>query len=333
MPPPIRGMQIQGTMVTELLKTPMHRLDDAAWQRRIAEIGDEAGYFEHLGARHGALFCDEEPVLLVTFESRPEVRARGEAQLPLGLTLAREKGWSSLTLLSEGDTWFRDPAVYGFFDRLIDDGFFEDFDRIVFYGAGPGGYAAAAYSVAAPGCTVIAVQPQATLDPRLAGWDDRFRPMRRISFADRYGYAPDMIEGAGRGFVLFDPLQRLDAMHAALLRRPHVTLLPCPALGDSAAPLLEEMGILGPILTLACEGRFTPAAFWRLYRARRDLPRYLRGLSARLEAAGRPWLDGLLCRNAALRLDAPRFRARQATLEQHLAEQGRALPPPRARGA
>ena len=41
-------------------------------------------------------------------------------------------------------------AVYGFFDQILDDGFFDEFDTIIFYGAGPCGYAATAYSVAAP---------------------------------------------------------------------------------------------------------------------------------------------------------------------------------------
>ena len=33
----------------------------------------------------------------------------------------------------------------------------------------------------------------------------------------RYGYAPDMLDAAHRGWVLYDPRERLDAMHSALL--------------------------------------------------------------------------------------------------------------------
>ena len=40
------------------------------------------------------------------------------------------------------------------------------------------------------------MQPQATLDPRVAEWDDRFLHMRRTDFTDRYGYAPDMLDAA-----------------------------------------------------------------------------------------------------------------------------------------
>ena len=112
-------------------------------------------------------------------------------------------------MVAEGQSWFRDPAVFAYFDRLVDDGFFDEFERVIFYGAGPCGYAAAAYSVAAPGATVVAVQPQATLDPRMTEWDDRFVEMRRTSFTDRYGYAPDMLDAADQAFVLYDPISSL----------------------------------------------------------------------------------------------------------------------------
>ena len=65
--------------------------------------------------------------------------------------MVREHRWSHMALISDSDTWFRDPAVYGWFDRLVDEGFFDEFDRVLFYGAGPCGYAAAAFSVSAPG--------------------------------------------------------------------------------------------------------------------------------------------------------------------------------------
>ncbi|MGD9919212.1 MAG: phosphoadenosine phosphosulfate reductase, partial [Paenirhodobacter sp.] len=146
----------------------MREGSDSDWLHRIEDLGDAEGYYEPLGARHHALFADRGPVLLVTFESLEAVRAHGEEELPLGFTLAESVGHSSLTLISQGETWFRDRAVYAYLDRLVDEAFFEDFDRVVFYGAGAGGYAATAFSVVAPGATVIALAPQATLDPRIA---------------------------------------------------------------------------------------------------------------------------------------------------------------------
>lgn len=304
----------------------MRELNDSDWLRRIEDIGETEGYFEPLGRRHSALFADRGPVLLVSFETHATIRAREDAQLPLGFTVAEAAGHSSLTLIAESETWFRARAVYAYFDRLVDEAFFEDFDRVVFYGAGSCGYAAAAFSVAAPGATVIALAPQATLDPRLTGWDERFREMRRTSFTDRYGFAPDMLEGVGTGFVIFDPEVTPDAMHAALFARPFVTLLPCRGLGPHVEMLLSEMDVLETMLQQACAGQFGAAEFWRLYRARRNAPRYLRHLAQKLASGGQIWREALVCRNVAERLNGPRFRNRLVRLEEQLAEQGRALP-------
>ncbi|KFE36393.1 hypothetical protein [Thioclava atlantica] len=311
----------------------MARHGDIGWKEQLGEIAEENGYYEPLGASHEVLFNDDGPVLLVTFENSGAIEAERADALPRGYRIANEHGWSSLTLICNSDTWYRDPAVYAYFDRLVDEAFFEDFDRVVFYGAGPCGYAAAAFSVTAPGATVIALQPQATLDPALTVWDDRFAHMRRISFTDRYGYAPEMLDGVGQAFVFYDPFERHDAMHAALFARPCVTLMPCRNLGRSVEWMLREMDILDEILIAACKNEFEPAQFWPLFRARRNLPRYARNMAGRLQAAGRPYLEALVCRNIAERLNGPRFRARFETLEQVLAERRITLPASKNRSA
>ncbi|MFN0113170.1 MAG: phosphoadenosine phosphosulfate reductase [Paracoccaceae bacterium] len=310
----------------------LRSLSDAAWAERIAKIGDEAGAFERLGPAHAAFFADEGTTLLVTFETRDGIRKASPEQLPAGFAITRPRGWSLLTLIATGPTWFRDPAVFGYFDRLVDDAFFEDFDRVVFYGAGMCGYAAAAFSVTAPGATVVLIQPQATLDPLVAGWDPRFAEKRRIDFTTRYGFAPDMTEGAGPVFVIYDPEQQLDAMHAALFRRPWATLLPCRNLGRDVAGALDGMRVLPSLLTAACTGALDAALFRAFYRARRNYPPYLRNLVGKLDADGRPLLNALLCRNVVQRLNGPKFRARLADLETQLKQAGVTLPLSKAEG-
>jgi hypothetical protein len=306
--------------------------DRADWLARLAAIGEEDGYLEPLGPRHMALFSEDGPVLLVTFERADDMRRATGEGLPAGLTLARDEGWSSLCLIAEGETWFRDAALYGYFDRLVHDAFFEDFDRVVIYGAGMCGYAACAYSVSAPGATVVAVQPVSTLDPARTGWDPRFLRFRRLCFTDRYGYAPDMTEGAGEVFVIHDPEERLDAMHAALFARPHARLLRCPNLGDRIDTALDRMGLLAPLLHAAGEGLLTPALFHRLYRNRRRYAPYLRNLMARTDAAGRPLLSALIARNVTARMAVGHFRRRLAEIEAEFAAGGRRLPAQRAVG-
>ncbi|NJM82817.1 MAG: hypothetical protein HC844_10215 [Tabrizicola sp.] len=200
------------------LNAPIEGIDPI-WRREMEAVAADTGYLSAVGDRHWAFFNRNQPVLLVTFEVAANIRTR-KSRLPEHHALAKANGWSELCLIAEGPTWWRDPAVYRYFDQLTDDAFLEDFDRVLFYGAGPGGYAAAAFSAAAPGAEVLLVNPRATLDPTIAGWDHRHRHARRFCFTDRYGFAPDMTEGAGRVWLIHDPQNRLDAMHAALFQRP-----------------------------------------------------------------------------------------------------------------
>lgn len=305
-------------------------LDKAEWLTRMADIAEARGHFQPLGRRHLASFIDDGATLVVSFETLQGIRALSDTAQPLGWELVRSQGWSSLTLISDGDTWFRDPEVYGYFDALIDDGFFEEFDQVIFYGAGPCGYAAAAFSVAAPGATVLAIQPQATLDPRITEWDERFTHMRRTSFSDRYGYAPDMLDAAEQAFVIYDPKVELDAMHAALFTRPNVEKFRLRYMGSSIQSELIDMNCLLPLLLKAGTGTLDTLSFARLMRVRRDSPPYLRGLLAAVDRQDRPWLATLICRNVLKRLEkAPRFARRLAQLKREAADGNIRIPPER----
>lgn len=261
---------------------------EADWLAIMDEIGAEAGYFEALGEKHSAFFSDMGPVLLVSFESLSAVRGAGGGQMPLAYQIAAPRGWSSLTIIAHENRWFRDAAVYGFFDRLIDDAFFEDFDRVVFYGAGMGGYGAAAFSVAAPGCTVLALAPQATLDPDAAEWDRRFLKARRLDFSDRFGFAPDMVEGCTRAFLVYDPAQQVDAVHAAMFRGPQVVKLRARHIGRDPQAELARLNVLRPLIDAACTGTLNANRFYHLWRARRASAPYLGRLIARIQGMDRP---------------------------------------------
>ena len=294
----------------EELPASLQGLGKSDWLNRLAGIASSRGGFRELGKRHFAAFISAGPTLLVTFETQAGIQGLTEEAQPLGWRLVREAGWSNLCLASDGDTWFRDEAVYAYFDELVDRGFFEEFERVIFYGAGPCAYAACAFSVAAPGAHVLAVQPQATLDPAMTEWDERFREMRRLDFTSRYGYAPDMLDAAGKAFVLYDPMDRLDAMHAALFARPNVTLLRLRRMGAALQGALLRMGMLHTLLRLVGTDRLDRHSFATLYRRRRRYPPYLRNLLSQLEIDEREPLIQALCQNVTQRMNLPRFRRR-----------------------
>ncbi len=303
----------------DALDVSMTDLSPEQWREKMEELAEELGFYQPLGDAHSAVFIDQGKTLLVTFETMASIRQLSDTHLPVGFDLVSAQGWSHLCLISDGDTWFREPRVYGFFDRMIDDGFFEDFDQVIFYGAGSCGYAASAFSVSAPGATVIAIQPQATLDPRMTEWDERFTTMRRTSFNDRYGYAPDMLDAAGSAFVIYDPYEHTDAMHAALFRRSNVDRIRMAHMGDDIQSNLIEMELLYRIITLAGNGKLTATAIHKLFRERRDHMPYLRQLMHRLDSDNRDHLTMMLCRNVTSRKRARLFRRRLRALEKTMA--------------
>ena len=301
------------------------------WLARLEDISETRGYYEPLGPRHHVAFTDAGATLLVTFETISNIIEDSEDELPLGFDLVADNGWSHLGIIADGNTWFRDASVYAYFDRLVDDGFFEDFDQVIFMGSGMCGYGAAAYSVVSPGCKVILFNPQATLDPRVTEWDDRFTSMRRTSFTDRYGYGPDMIDAANQVFILYDPEETLDAMHAALFTRNHVTKLRCRHLGHHILQDMIHMDILQPLLeNLEAGGNFSEL-FQKLFRTRKNYSPYLRRLLAQLLDNDRIVLAAILCRDVVGRMKAPRFRRQLTEIEAKIAKSGRNLPKSRAK--
>jgi len=239
-------------------------------------------------------------------------------QMPMADALARAHGWSVLTIIADGDTWFRDTAVYGFFDRQVDDAFFEDFDQVLFYGAGMAGHAACAFAVTAPGAQVLALNPRATQDPAQSRWDRRDLAARRRDFTARYGYAPDMLEGAGQAVVIHDPTIPVEAMHAALFRAPYITRLSARHMGDTLEPALIGSGILPALVDQAMAGALTVQSFALLWRGRRNYAPYLRALLAKTENIGRTKLAIMVCRSVTQRLRAPSFSRRLAKLTERV---------------
>lgn len=273
----------------------MTGLEADDWFARLEEISDDLGYFEPLGKDHCAAFLDAGTNLFVTFETRESIQKSNEGAEPRGFHYTRTEGWSHLAIISDGDSWYRDPAIYRYFDRLIDDGFFEDFDNVLFHGVHGGAYAAAAYSVAAPGCTVLAIRPQATLDPRIAGWDTRYTAQRRLNFTDRYGYAPDMIDAVNHAYIAFDPLQRFDAIHAAMFTRANVTALRCTGLGNRIDAALDAMDVHEELIISAMNKTLTEIEFNDAMRARRDYIPYLRTLYGQMIKTGHPVMAANVC--------------------------------------
>ncbi|OWY15056.1 hypothetical protein B6V72_00160 [Thioclava sp. F34-6] len=262
-----------------------------AWTGQLERIGADHGFYRRLDAEHKALFVEGDDTLVVTFDNLDDARQKVEERLPWGVNFINSQGWSALGIGAHGWTWYRAEAVYDFFDEMRETGFFERFRRVVFYGTSMAGYAAAAFSSAAPGATVLALSPQATLDRDVTGgWEGRYRAVWRRNFTDRYGYAPDEAAQAAQMWLLYDPTVREDSMHATLFRAPNVTRIRCRRFGHRLGSSLTAMGVLKPITQRVVAGDATPAEIYALLRARRSVPAYQKTLLKQLLAMKRPRL-------------------------------------------
>ncbi|MEM1273802.1 MAG: phosphoadenosine phosphosulfate reductase [Pseudomonadota bacterium] len=286
------------------------RLDKATRLNRLAEIGRTHGYFRRISAQHSALFVEEGDTLLVSFDAIDRVINHGAGGLPMGFHAVKEDQVSLLSILAKRQSWFRDGALFDYVDALVDDGFFDQFEQVLFLGIGPMcGYGALSFSVAAPSARVLAISPAATLDRDAAPFERRYRGAWRLNFTDRYGYAPDMVEAAAQATIIYDPSDPMSASHAALFDGANTTRLKLRFGGMSIGAMLEASGGLWTLLERAWTGPITPAAFARVARpARRSFPPYLGRLISQADQTGHPRLARAAAEYGQKLGDDPRFK-------------------------
>ncbi|SDY91037.1 hypothetical protein SAMN05444004_10467 [Jannaschia faecimaris] len=301
---------------------PMSRADH---RKALIEAAGDLGYLRQIGDDHLALFRPGGDTLVVSFEALDTTRAR-DGGLPISTGLARKRGCATLDIMAEGRTWFRDEDLHDFFDNLTDDGFFDDYDSVLFVGGGMGAYGAAAHSVAAPGATVFLMQPYATLNREIAPWERRFRSAWAMAFEPRYGNAAQMIDAANRVYVITDPTEAADAMHATLFQGEHVIRCAAHHAGADIQARLEEINILDRLLAGAEAGNLTPLRFAQLWRGRRQNSAWLMGLLRKTDRMDRPWLSALVAGHMVRKGASPAARRRLNAALSRLASEGRSAP-------
>jgi len=265
------------------------------WSDIATGLAGPGGFFTDCG-EHSFLYVPRGDTLVVTFDNLDIAMTKRTDRRPWGYGFIEAKGWSMLGVMANGWTWFRDPAVLAEFDRLRDAGFFAKFARVVFYGASMGGYAAAAFSAAAPGATVLAISPQSTLNKEIVPWETRYKSAWDRDFNGPYGDAAKASSAAAQVHIVFDPYVALDRGHAERFDNTNVHEWRCPMMGHRVGTSLQNMGILQPIVQAAIEGELTPLAFQKLLRQRHTSPRYQRELANLALDRGRPHLAERVCR-------------------------------------
>ena len=208
-----------GTEVSRIRLTPQPPAppqNESGWAEIAQQLAGQDGWYRPGPDGHSLLYTDRgSDTLVVTFDNLDIAMTKREDRRPWGFNFIETQGWSMLGVLAGGWTWYREPWVCEQFDDLQANGFFSGFKRVVFYGASMGGYAACAFSPAAPGCDVVAISPQSTVDKTIVPWETRYKAVWGRDFSGKYGDAAKVSSAAGQVSILYDPYEPLDAQHAA----------------------------------------------------------------------------------------------------------------------
>ncbi|MGB8622595.1 MAG: hypothetical protein WCD16_07240 [Paracoccaceae bacterium] len=276
--------EIDGKKVTRVLFTPappaQDKEADSSWSALARQLAGPDGFYHDNGS-HSFLYIPRGGTLVVTFDNLDIVMNKRDDRRPWGFDFIARQGWSMLGVMANGWTWYRDPWVSDQFDALAEKGFFDRFERVVFYGASMGGYAAAAFSGASPGADVVAISPQSTVDKTVVPWETRYKVVWDADFSGKYGDAARVSGAARRVIILYDPHEPLDGGHADRFNLPNVMKLRAPLLGHRLGSSLRQMGILSPIILGALDGSLSELDFYRALRARKTFPRYHKELFKR----------------------------------------------------
>ena len=239
------------------------------------------------GPENALMYVPRSRRLIVSFDNIHVVRTE-EQRMPWGLkVLSEEMGCSVLGVMATQRNWFRNEFVHDAFEALRDQGFFKQFDEVLFYGASMGGFGALVYQQCAPGAEVLAIAPQSTLNREILPKDDRWGWTARLDWKGRFNDAAGVTDSARRVTIIGDPYFAPDYDQISRIQGDNITWLRTPFMGHQLPNAFLSMGILKDLLYSAAGGTLTPELFYKLFRARRDLPRYQHDLLMHAEARGK----------------------------------------------
>ena len=277
---------------TEPATKPPERIEKPMWFDEIGPCGSAGGFLQ-ADPRHPLLFVRRRrPLLLVSFDNLSNVNDRSPTRLPWAFKFARDNQVSHLGVYAHLPDWYRDAGLIDKMHGLAAEGFFEGYERCVFAGSSMGAFGALTFARLAPGATVLAFNPQSTLDEALVPWETRYRSGRRQDWSLPLGDAAGAVADLGRAFVFYDPYFEPDQLHfdrlmAAPGAQARVVGMKCRYSNHKSAVFLRKIDALKPVMQAALAGELTAQKFYMLYRGRRRLPWFRGSLVHYFEKDGR----------------------------------------------
>lgn len=263
------------------------QISSPLWFPELSPGGDGQGFIEK-GTRHSLMFVKRlRPVLLVSFDNLSNVSDDSPGRVPWGFKFAKDQSVSHLGVFAHGKLWYRDPNLIARMQELANSGFFDGYERVVFTGSSMGAFAALVFASLVPGSHVMAFNPQSTLDPQLVPWEERYWIGRRQDWSLPLSDAQGILENCGPVSVFYDPYFEPDHKHFERLQGQNVTPYKCWFSNHKSAVFLRKLDALKPLMYEGLFGQITPAIFYDLYRARRNLPWYVGSLEKYFRESGR----------------------------------------------
>lgn len=214
------------------------------------------------------LFPGRSDRLIVTFDHRRADRA-GFAPDTHSTSFARQ-GFSQLSIKTAANDWFvnRDTeALERALERVA-----ADHERVQALGYSMGGYGALRFARALRARQVVAVSPQASIDPALVPWDPRYRAEGRGWDGALGDLGPRAVPRLS-GLVVLDPFVRRDLRHAGMIQGlfPGLRLARLGFGGHPAIRTLRAAGTPWVVRREAGQRRASGPAILRAHRAARRL--------------------------------------------------------------
>lgn len=257
------------------------------WLDELRPGGQGEGFIEKQ-LRHSLMFV-RRPVnrLLVSFDNLSNVGDTSLEREPWAFKFAQDSNISHLGIMAHVSDWYRDPVLIERMQKLAAEGFFDGYDRVVFAGVSMGGFASIVFGSLVPGAHAVAINPQSTLDEALVPWETRYENGRRQDWTLPLSDAAALTGGFERVNIFYDPYHELDQAHVDRFGGDNVHIFNCRYSNHKTAVFLRKIDALKPVMHAAIFGELTELEFYRLYRARRNLPWFRGALSSYYEGKGR----------------------------------------------
>ena len=206
---------------------------------------------------------------------------------PWGAEFAQENDISYLGFSTIVPEWYLSGWADTEIKRLLEDGFFDRYSRVIFAGHSMGGHAALRYSKYVDGAHVAAFSPQISLEKGRADFDERFEDADRHPWRGDETDASTLTYDTDRSVVFYDPYCAEDRQHAEILEQSGARLLRTYHSGQGSMAYLRRVGVAGEVLQSLCFDTLDTSDFYQLMRKRRTVPWFRQSLKRYYTNKGR----------------------------------------------